>query len=130
MHFWCFNRLSKPFSSFMPRIFNRNLIKRMIRRKNQILSGNKQNNNKVFLFFQFNFSHINSIIPITPENSSSQKDEIDPSLPENEKKFVKFAEKHRAVLNQILRQSNVPLSDGPFAVLTKEYVYSDTIFIS
>ena len=73
------------------------------------------------------FSHINSIIPITPENSSSssqeKKDEIDPSLPENEKKFVKFAEKHRAVLNQILRQSNVPLSDGPFAVLTKEYVY-------
>ena len=130
MHFWCFNRLSKPFSSFMPRIFNRNLIKRMIRRKNQILSGNKKNNNKVFLFFKFNFSHINSIIPITPENSSSQKDEIDPSLPENEKKFVKFAEKHRAVLNQILRQSNVPLSDGPFAVLTKEYVYSDTIFIS
>ena len=73
------------------------------------------------------FSHINSIIPITPENASSsssqeKKDEIDPSLPENEKKFVKFAEKHRAVLNQILRQSNVPLSDGPFAVLTKEYV--------
>lgn len=129
MHFWCFNRLSKPFSSFMPRIFNRNLIKRMIPRKNQILSGNKQNNNN-FIFFKFNFSHINSIIPITPENSSSQKDEIDPSLPENEKKFVKFAEKHRAVLNQILRQSNVPLSDGPFAVLTKEYVYSDTIFIS
>lgn len=128
MHFWCFNRLSKPFSSFMPRIFNRNLIKRMIPRKNQILSGKKQN--KVFYFFKFNFSHINSIIPITPENSSSQKDEIDPSLPENEKKFVKFAEKHRAVLNQILRQSNVPLSDGPFAVLTKEYVYSDTIFIS
>ena len=130
MHFWCFNRLSKPFSSFMPRISNRNLIKRMIRRKNQILSGNKQNNNKVFLILKFYFSHINSIIPITPENSSSQKDEIDPSLPENEKKFVKFAEKHRAVLNQILRQSNVPLSDGPFAVLTKEYVYSDTIFIS
>ena len=81
-------------------------------------------------YFKSDFSHINSIIPITPENSSSQKDEIDPSLPENEKKFVKFAEKHRAVLNQILRQSNVPLSDGPFAVLTKEYVYSDTVLIS
>ena len=32
-------------------------------------------------------------------------------------KFVSFAEKHRAVLNQILRQSQVPLADGPFAVL-------------
>ena len=32
-------------------------------------------------------------------------------------KFVSFAEKHRAVLNQILRQSQVPLTDGPFAVL-------------
>ena len=41
------------------------------------------------------------------------------NVPENEKKFVIFAEKHRAVLNQILRQSNVALSDGPFAVLTK-----------
>ena len=28
-----------------------------------------------------------------------------------------FAETHRVVLNQILRQSTTPLSDGPFAVL-------------
>lgn len=31
--------------------------------------------------------------------------------------FINFAEKHRTVLNQILRQSTVHLSDGPFAVL-------------
>ena len=28
-----------------------------------------------------------------------------------------FTETHRVVLNQILRQSTTPLSDGPFAVL-------------
>lgn len=32
-------------------------------------------------------------------------------------KFLKFAEQHRKVLNQILRQSQGHLSDGPFAVL-------------
>lgn len=32
-------------------------------------------------------------------------------------KFINFAEKHRTVLNQILRQSTVHLADGPFAVL-------------
>ncbi|EDW25680.1 GL15281, partial [Drosophila persimilis] len=31
--------------------------------------------------------------------------------------FLQFAEKHRTVLNQILRQSPTHLSDGPFAVL-------------
>ncbi|XP_053950966.1 E3 ubiquitin-protein ligase HUWE1 [Anastrepha ludens] len=31
--------------------------------------------------------------------------------------FLLFAEKHRTVLNQILRQSPIHLSDGPFAVL-------------
>lgn len=35
----------------------------------------------------------------------------------DQKKFLQFAEKHRTVLNQILRQSTVHLSDGPFAVL-------------
>lgn len=30
---------------------------------------------------------------------------------------MQFAEKHRTVLNQILRQSTTHLSDGPFAVL-------------
>lgn len=32
-------------------------------------------------------------------------------------KFLKFAETHRTVLNQILRQSTTPLADGPFGVL-------------
>ncbi|XP_077544919.1 HECT, UBA and WWE domain containing E3 ubiquitin protein ligase 1 isoform X4 [Haemaphysalis longicornis] len=32
-------------------------------------------------------------------------------------KFLAFAERHRTVLNQILRQSSTPLADGPFAVL-------------
>lgn len=33
------------------------------------------------------------------------------------RKFITFAELHRVVLNQILRQSTTPLSDGPFQVL-------------
>lgn len=35
----------------------------------------------------------------------------------DEKKFLKFAEKHRTVLNQILRQSTGHLSEGPFGCL-------------
>ncbi|XP_055349412.1 E3 ubiquitin-protein ligase HUWE1-like isoform X2 [Paramacrobiotus metropolitanus] len=38
-------------------------------------------------------------------------------LPLDVRKFLHFAETHKVVLNQILRQSTVPLSDGPFAVL-------------
>lgn len=38
-------------------------------------------------------------------------------LPLDVQKFLRFAETHRVVLNQILRQSTVPLSEGPFAVL-------------
>lgn len=34
-----------------------------------------------------------------------------------EQHFLAFAEKHRTVLNQILRQSTAHLADGPFAVL-------------
>ncbi|KAK7044038.1 E3 ubiquitin-protein ligase huwe1, partial [Halocaridina rubra] len=37
--------------------------------------------------------------------------------PDDTDKFLKFAEKHRTVLNQILRQSTVHLADGPFSVL-------------
>lgn len=40
-----------------------------------------------------------------------------PQLTSDQKKFLQFADKHRTVLNQILRQSTVHLSDGPFAVL-------------
>ena len=68
----------------------------------------------------YTFSHINSIKSIeSADEKKDSKDENESQLPENELKFVRFAEKHRAVLNQILRQSNVPLSDGPFSVLTK-----------
>lgn len=42
---------------------------------------------------------------------------IDPKLPLETQKFLKFADEHRSVLNQILRQSGGKLQDGPFAVL-------------
>lgn len=35
----------------------------------------------------------------------------------NHLKFLNFAEKHRTVLNQILRQTTAHLADGPFSVL-------------
>lgn len=40
-----------------------------------------------------------------------------PQLSADQKKFLHFAETHRVVLNQILRQSSTHLADGPFAVL-------------
>ncbi|XP_064606987.1 E3 ubiquitin-protein ligase HUWE1-like isoform X3 [Liolophura sinensis] len=39
------------------------------------------------------------------------------NLPADTQKFLRFAETHRTVLNQILRQSTTPLADGPFSVL-------------
>ena len=45
-------------------------------------------------------------------SSSSSAD-----LPPDTQKFLSFAERHRTVLNQILRQSTTHLADGPFAVL-------------
>jgi E3 ubiquitin-protein ligase HUWE1 len=39
------------------------------------------------------------------------------NLSADQKKFLHFAETHRVVLNQILRQSSAHLADGPFAVL-------------
>lgn len=55
-----------------------------------------------------------SPVPGTPSDL-----EVDPytGLPPDTVRFLKFAEKHRTVLNQILRQSTIPLSEGPFAVL-------------
>jgi len=38
-------------------------------------------------------------------------------LSSDTKKFLEFAETHRTVLNQILRQSTTHLADGPFSVL-------------
>ncbi|XP_071495531.1 E3 ubiquitin-protein ligase HUWE1-like [Diadema antillarum] len=42
---------------------------------------------------------------------------VTPNMPNDTQKFLRFAEKHRNVLNQILRQSTVHLSEGPFSVL-------------
>lgn len=39
------------------------------------------------------------------------------TLAPDTRKFLQFAETHKVVLNQILRQSTTPLVDGPFAVL-------------
>lgn len=47
-----------------------------------------------------------------PIDSTSTKSAVPP-----EQHFLAFAEKHRTVLNQILRQSTAHLADGPFAVL-------------
>lgn len=38
-------------------------------------------------------------------------------IPPEHLKFLTFAEKHRTVLNQILRQTTAHLADGPFSVL-------------
>lgn len=51
-----------------------------------------------------------------PNQAQQQTPKIT-QLTSDQKKFLQFAEKHRTVLNQILRQSTVHLSDGPFAVL-------------
>ncbi|XP_063952392.1 E3 ubiquitin-protein ligase HUWE1-like isoform X2 [Lytechinus pictus] len=42
---------------------------------------------------------------------------VTPNMPSDTQKFLTFAEKHRNVLNQILRQSTIHLSEGPFSVL-------------
>lgn len=47
----------------------------------------------------------------------SDNDHGTPSLSPDTRKFLHFAETHKVVLNQILRQSTTPLVDGPFAVL-------------
>ncbi|EDO34473.1 predicted protein [Nematostella vectensis] len=50
-------------------------------------------------------------------NRQTSTTSIMSDLPTDTQKFLKFAETHRTVLNQILRQSTVHLSNGPFAVL-------------
>lgn len=81
-------------------------------------------------------AHINDLAPMSPLPSAmsplntselSNKDDADSSDREessessatmsDSEKFLKFAERHRSVLNQILRQSTVHLADGPFSVL-------------
>lgn len=65
-------------------------------------------------------AHINQeVAPISPGDSTNQTDHagLATCLSHDTQRFVKFAETHRIVLNHILRQSGVPLSQGPFAVL-------------
>jgi E3 ubiquitin-protein ligase HUWE1 len=51
------------------------------------------------------------------EAGQSSQTPAPPPLSADQKKFLQFAETHRVVLNQILRQSSTHLADGPFAVL-------------
>lgn len=51
-------------------------------------------------------AHDTSLLPATLGN-----------LSHDTQRFLHFAETHRVVLNQILRQSTTPLADGPFSVL-------------
>ena len=52
-----------------------------------------------------------------PSTSSAATSNTSTVLPVDTQKFLAFAETHRTVLNQILRQSTVHLADGPFSVL-------------
>lgn len=56
-----------------------------------------------------------TVVPVKQTSSSTQL--IDPNLPKETQKFIKFADKHRVALNQILRKENEKLMNGPFAVL-------------
>lgn len=58
-----------------------------------------------------------SLTPATANAPPTTSTTLQPPLTLDQKKFLQFAEKHRTVLNQILRQSTGHLSDGPFAVL-------------
>ena len=53
----------------------------------------------------------------TPSSSSVAKAISSKPLSADTQKFLEFAETHRTVLNQILRQSTTHLADGPFSVL-------------
>ena len=72
-------------------------------------------------------AHLNELPPLSPLPSTStaevtdtkeknKKLDVSETLTDSEK-FLAFAERHRSVLNQILRQSTVHLADGPFSVL-------------
>ena len=51
------------------------------------------------------------------DQSSQAATSAEAEMPADTKKFLAFAETHRTVLNQILRQSTTHLADGPFNVL-------------
>lgn len=65
-------------------------------------------------------AHIDQeVAPISPSDNQQQTDATGTATTQSydTEKFLEFAEKHRVVLNHILRQSTTPLSQGPFAVL-------------
>uniref|UniRef100_A0AAZ3Q913 E3 ubiquitin-protein ligase HUWE1 n=1 Tax=Oncorhynchus tshawytscha TaxID=74940 RepID=A0AAZ3Q913_ONCTS len=87
---------------------------------------------EAFFLVHSQLSHIKdeppplSPAPLTPATPSSldpffsrepSSMHISSNLPPDTQKFLRFAETHRTVLNQILRQSTTHLADGPFAVL-------------
>ncbi|XP_050313082.1 E3 ubiquitin-protein ligase HUWE1 isoform X3 [Anthonomus grandis grandis] len=69
------------------------------------------------------FSPENVSTPLNSDETVRASFDFDHRQPEQrqvtpeQQKFLAFAEKHRTVLNQILRQSTAHLADGPFAVL-------------
>lgn len=67
-------------------------------------------------------AHVNQDpIPLSPIVDNSAEGHLGGSnvsnLPIDTQKFLQFAETHKVVLNQILRQSTTPLANGPFSVL-------------
>lgn len=63
-------------------------------------------------------SHLQTSSELTGSDANNDSDNRQyNSLPADTEKFLLFAEKHRVVLNQILRQSKIHLAVGPFAVL-------------
>ncbi|XP_037091019.1 E3 ubiquitin-protein ligase HUWE1-like [Pollicipes pollicipes] len=68
---------------------------------------------------QEQLAHIADSQPLSPLPSSSSELQTAARRDDDDdtRKFLQFAEQHRTVLNQILRQSATHLSDGPFSVL-------------
>lgn len=67
-------------------------------------------------------SHVNQdLVPLSPlvdaGSDGQPRAGVSSSSPPDAQKFLQFAETHRVVLNQILRQSTTPLATGPFSVL-------------
>ena len=63
-------------------------------------------------------AHIEEKEGVLDSDQSSQATAVvEDELTADTKKFLSFAETHRTVLNQILRQSTTHLADGPFNVL-------------
>ncbi|XP_015788441.1 E3 ubiquitin-protein ligase HUWE1 isoform X3 [Tetranychus urticae] len=65
-------------------------------------------------------AHVNqdlsALSPMVESNSTDANATVS-NLPVDTQKFLQFAETHKVVLNQILRQSTTPLANGPFSVL-------------